>query len=83
MFADVISTKAVAPADRSRFIGVAIKKNMRVLWDGQKKKEVMRVFHGICKNLGSEGMWFDQIPQQLACQVHLRDDELQLYACPR
>ena len=83
IFADVISTKAVVPADRSRFIGVAIKKNMRVLWDGQKKKEVMRAFHGICKNLGSEGMWFDQIPQQLACQVHLRDDELQLYACPR
>ena len=52
IFADVISTKAVVPADRSRFIGVAIKRNMRVLWDGQKKKEVMRAFHGICKNLG-------------------------------
>ena len=83
IFADVISTKSIVPADRSRFIGVAVKKHLQVSWNLQKKRDVMRVFLGVCKNLDSEGMWFDQIPQQLACQVHLRDDELQLYSCPR
>ena len=83
IFAEILNAKTIVPADRSRFIGVAVHETMLFAWDKDKKHNLLRSFWGTCRNLDEDGAWFESIPQPLARQASLNDEDLDIYTCTR
>ena len=83
IFAEILNAKTIVPADRSRFIGVAVHETVQFAWDSDKKHDLLRSFWGTSRNLEEDGAWFERIPQPLSRQACLNDEDLDIYTCTR